>query len=323
MKDTEYAFAVARVRAKEPFLLHEGELQQMISAPGVDGVLHLLEDKGWDTAGAGDDPNGMLREETEKMWRLLMEIAPKKEELFFLVARNDFHNAKAALKALISGQSPKGFYLSPYTVEPEELRLAVENRAFGRLPREMEDAVKAAYDVLVETTDAQLCDIILDRAALEATVSRARAAENKTAVRLAELLCVTSNLKIALRAAGTGKTEEFLLRALCDTGELNRTALAAAAARGTEELLHYLAETPYREGAEKMEESPAAFEKWCDDLLLGVVEGARLKSFGPDPLIAYYIARDSELKTVRILLSCKKLGLSPDKIKERVRRLYV
>ncbi|MBQ1545725.1 MAG: V-type ATPase subunit [Clostridia bacterium] len=53
------------------------------------------------------------------------------------------------------------------------------------------------------------------------------------------------------------------------------------------------------------------------------VNQARYTAFGIDPVVAYYIARDAEIKSARIILSAKKNGLSNDVIRERVRTLYV
>ena len=71
MKDTEYTFAVARIRANETRLINRNELEQMIAAPDVHAVLQLLSDKGWDTAGAPEDTDRMLRRQTQALWQLM------------------------------------------------------------------------------------------------------------------------------------------------------------------------------------------------------------------------------------------------------------
>ena len=53
------------------------------------------------------------------------------------------------------------------------------------------------------------------------------------------------------------------------------------------------------------------------------VNKAKYTAFGIDPIIAYYVARDAEIKTVRIVLSAKINNLPADVIRERVRTLYV
>ncbi len=88
-------------------------------------------------------------------------------------------------------------------------------------------------------------------------------------------------------------------------------------------MLNYLEKTPYVRGALEYRESTSAFEKWCDDILMDCVSAAKFTALGTDPIVAYYLARDAELKTARIILSAKKNHLDGDLIRERVRTLYV
>ena len=45
--------------------------------------------------------------------------------------------------------------------------------------------------------------------------------------------------------------------------------------------------------------------------------------FGIGPVVAYIIARQNEIKAVRMILSAKINDLSEDMIKERLRDMYV
>ena len=88
-------------------------------------------------------------------------------------------------------------------------------------------------------------------------------------------------------------------------------------------MLAYLENTEYSEAAKLLRESPAKFEKWCDDVIIDIAEEARMLSFGYEPLAAYYLAKESEIKNVRILSVCKEFGADRDTITERMRKLYV
>lgn len=323
MKDTDYTFAVARIRANETQLLSKNEMDQLLAAPDLRAALRLLADQGWDTQGAIENPNGMLRQQTAQMWSLLTEAAPEERELSFLTAKNDFHNLKAALKSLVSDQSPEPYWMLPNAIPTELIWDAVSNRNFSRLPPEMRQAAQEAYELLVRAADGQRADALLDRAALETALRRAGETGSAFAIRLAELQCAAANLKIALRAALTGRDDRFLQDALCECATLRKSALIAAAGRGVPELLQYIAQTDYAGCVPAYEKSFASFEKWCDDLLLTQLDAARRVSFGLAPLVAYYVARDSEIKNIRILLSCKRLGLPAQQIRERMRESYV
>ena len=49
MKDTEYTFAVARIRANETHFIGKNEMEQLLLAPDLRAALQLLADQGWET----------------------------------------------------------------------------------------------------------------------------------------------------------------------------------------------------------------------------------------------------------------------------------
>ena len=48
-----------------------------------------------------------------------------------------------------------------------------------------------------------------------------------------------------------------------------------------------------------------------------------MTAFGISPLIAYILARETEIKAVRIILSGKHNNLPQETIRERLREMYV
>ena len=72
-----------------------------------------------------------------------------------------------------------------------------------------------------------------------------------------------------------------------------------------------------------MAQSFAAFEKSADDHVTELMKRAKYVFFGFEPVAAYYLAVTAELKTVRAVLFAKQAGVTEEKIRERVRALYV
>jgi len=46
-------------------------------------------------------------------------------------------------------------------------------------------------------------------------------------------------------------------------------------------------------------------------------------TFGPEPLFSYLVAKEMEIKILRIIMVSKMNNISPDAIRERLRDLYV
>ena len=64
-------------------------------------------------------------------------------------------------------------------------------------------------------------------------------------------------------------------------------------------------------------------EKLCDDRRMRFLKDAHYVTFGPEPIAAFYLAKESENKNLRMILTGKLVGTEPAVIKERLRETYV
>ena len=65
------------------------------------------------------------------------------------------------------------------------------------------------------------------------------------------------------------------------------------------------------------------FERMCDDYLMSYVKEAQYKTLTPEPLVGYILGKETEIKCVRIIMTCKLNNIDSETIKERVREAYV
>ena len=187
----------------------------------------------------------------------------------------------------------------------------------------MQEAAQEAYEAMLHTRDGQLCDVIVDRAALDAIYEAGQNAKDDIIRNYAESTVAIADIKIAVRSQKTGKSLEFMKRAMAECKDLNVEQLAKAALAGVDEICEYLAGTSYAGGAQALAESPSAFERWCDNRMIETIKPQKYNAFTVGPLVAYQIARENEIKTVRIILTGKQNGFSEESIRERVREMYV
>ena len=68
-------------------------------------------------------------------------------------------------------------------------------------------------ETLLHSGDGQLCDIIIDRACMEAIREAGRLAEDSVIKDYAEETVAITNIKIGIRAVRTAKSLEFMKRA--------------------------------------------------------------------------------------------------------------
>jgi len=323
MRDTDFAYSVARIRANENSLLSPASVEQLIAAPDIAGALRVLADNGWQVPANSDGIAAMHEGESVKTWQLLTQSVPDIGVFDALIIANDFHNLKAALKAVFSSLKPSDYFIEPCLVPPPLIGEAVEKMRFELLPAYMRQPAQDAYDAIVRLENGRLADIFLDTAALDTAIDFAKDSGSELLMEITQLAGAAANIKTAVRCAAIGRDVDFTLRALCRGELIDNRELVSAALAGEEALLSFVASSPLAEAAEPLKSGLTAFEKWCDEAIAGLVKNAKFTPLGPDPVIAYYIHRDAEIKNVRIILNAKMNVLPAQIIGKRVREVYV
>ncbi|MCF0146320.1 MAG: V-type ATPase subunit [Eubacterium sp.] len=322
MGDVDYAYAVARIRVRERYLLSDADVQQMIGMKDEKEVLAFLIERGWGEQGTAEEPDAVLSQEEKKI-RVLMKELKVDPEIFEILSYPEmYHNLKAGIKAACISEAPDNIYYDIEGLRKEDISRILQEKAFDELPAHMREAAKAAYERMIQTRDGQRTDVLVDRACLEA-MDKAGSRSKVELLRVYEKqLVAVRNIKIAVRSQKTGKSLAFLQEALAPCHAFNVQTLAVAAASGKDELFAFLSKSGFSDAAEALQESPSAFEKWCDDSIIDTIRPQKRNAFSAGPVIAYYLARVNEISTARIILTAKANGFSEDFIRERVRKMY-
>lgn len=324
MSKTKYTYAVARIRALEVSLLTNAVIEQLLACKSAEQALQLLVEKGWGDLTAGTlDADEVLNKEEEKMWQTIREVAPDMHVFDVLSLPKLYHNLKAAIKEVCTEVENKNIFYDDCEIPGEEMFALVQNKEFDKLPGNMPTTAREAFDTLLHTRDGQLCDLIIDRATLEAMLEAGKKSGEKIIEEYAQTAVAIADIKIAVRSQKTGKNAEFMKKAMVNCSEINVDQLTQAALAGAEEIAQYLEGTSYREGADALRISPSAFERWCDNKMTDSMRSQKYESFSVGPLLAYLLARQNEIKTVRIILTGKQNEFPDEAIRERIREMYV
>jgi V/A-type H+-transporting ATPase subunit C len=187
----------------------------------------------------------------------------------------------------------------------------------------MMKAAEEAREILFHTGDSQTCDVIIDRAALLAMNQAGKATGNQLLSDYAELKCVAANINIAIRACKANKSIDFLRHTFAECDSISVQKLMAATRNGLDSIYEYLEQTSYADAIDAIKESPAAFDRWCDNRMMKLIKPQKYNAFTISPLAAYVLAKENEIKSVRIILSGKVNQLPDEKVKERLRDSYV
>jgi V/A-type H+-transporting ATPase subunit C len=334
MNNLDYIYAVSRIRVKEQSLLTDSDISAMIPMKTEDEVLDYLQSKGWG-ADAGKNSSAILAAEEERTLAAMEDLGLDEETKKILSYPKMFHNLKTGILEVTTAESPGRAYYDLPDFGKGNVRNILERNAFDELPEALQSVAPAALEIMLKTRDAQMCDTVVDRACLETMSDAAKHSKNRLLQQYLELTVALTDIRIAVRASRMGKSEDYLRKALANTAlldvkELTRAASDAGAhperaddAEGGNALYRYLEHAGFSAAVESLKISPAAFERWCDNALIDLIRPMRTVNESVGPVLAYYLARENEIKTVRIILTAKANGFPDEVIEERVRKMYV
>lgn len=317
------AYEVARIRTAEMSLLTSQFLEQLIGAKSYGEGVRLLGDRGWGDSNENTPLPTLLKNERDRTWTFLRELTDNTSQFDVFLLPNDYHNLKTAIKLAYTGTEADGYYMDEGTVPISDIKQAVKSREPSLLPPPMDALLTLATQTLAQTENGQLCDMIIDRASLEAIYASSKKSDCEVIRHFGEITVAAADLKIAVRCAKTEKSASFIMNALAKCDSIDCDELTQSALKGTDAIADYLLKTEYDSGAESLRKSVSSFEKWCDNLLIRSIRPQRHNPFTLAPLAAYALAKENEIKTVRIVLSGKLNHLPEDSIRERVREMYV
>jgi len=322
LKDLDYAFAVARIRSLENSLMSNADIERLMACSDGKRCMQVLAEKGWGNGDEDIDLREMLRLEVGKTWAVLRDVSPDMSVFDVFSIYRLYHNLKAAIQLLCTEIKYENIYYEDAVFSGDELVQVIKEKAFYKLPYNMPKVAEEAYKTMLHTRDGQLCDVIVDRGAMETMIDLGQKSGVEIIKRYAEFTVGLANVKIALRAQETGKTLDFMLRALAPCALLDVNRLARAAATSREAIIDYLRGTAAGDSADLIQESSAAFERWCDNRLIEAIKSEKNKAFTAGPLAAYFVARQNEIKTVRLIVTGKQNKFPDEAIQERVRVMY-
>lgn len=320
----KYIYAVARIRALEMSLMSQAAIEQLVATDSYKKAVQFIIEKGWgDSDNASMDENDILRAETDKTWAAVAEMVNDMSVFDVIRLPDLYHNLKAAIKTVVAGETTAHVFFDNAEIDGQKMLSIVSDKAWDRLPEHMRDCAREAWDCMAQAGDGQMCDAVIDRGTLLAIMQAAKKADDRLLRDYAETTVAVADIKIAVRSMKTGKNKDFMKRAMAECNTLDIDRLATAAVAGMEEIERYLADTAYAGGAEALSESASAFERWCDNRIIETIKPQKYNPFTVGPIVAYILARLNEIKTVRIILTCKLNQLPEEAIRERVREMYV
>lgn len=326
-KKEEYLYISAMLRARENKMLTRDKAERMLDAGSFEEAAKLLSDCGYEDMSqmSAKDVEDVLSRRRASVFTELATLAPNKMIVDLFRVKYDYHNAKAVIKAEAMNTDPLPLMSGAGRIKPEELLAAYTEEHFGEIPGLLGDAMAEAKSVLARSANPQLADFVLDKAYFDELTGITEELGSSYLKGYVAIMADSTNLRSAVRTLRMGKDVDFLRTALVAGGNVSVERIISAASgdslaaifAGTE-----LAEAASLGSAAAEGGTLTAFELACDNAVMAYVANAKLAAYGEEPVIAYMAAVESEITTVRMILTGRLAGIEPQTIRERLRDMY-
>jgi V/A-type H+-transporting ATPase subunit C len=271
----------------------------------------------------------VLRPAQAALFEFCYELSYEPQPVDIVACRYLFHNLKTALKAKLAGADDTAIYspISVRDISAEALREAVLGE--GTLPDYLMSAAQAAAELYGRTGNPQSIDIVVDKAQLARQLALAEALGSQLIEDYIRRSIDYYNLIATLRAKSMGHPAGVLATALCPGGGESVEYFLNQFTKGYSAMAAAFYYRPFgkvaQRGIEAFERtgSFAVLERLMDNDLLDQARLAKRVAFGPEVIFGYLVAKENELRQIRMVMAAKINELSPERLRERLRENYV
>jgi len=326
--DWRYIYQTAQVRVLEMQMLTKSTLVDMANAASFEEAASLLSASEYALPIGSRtlaDMENILRAQRTAIRRLFADLMIDKQIVHLFKTRDDFANLRLAVRRMLTERPLGSDYSSDGNVPPEQIeQLFAEESEFSRpaFPHYVQQAVKRAVLAYYKNNkDIRQVDYAIDAAQAEYHLQKASQLKSIFLLGLFRIQVDLTNIRTMLRLKFTESDSRnvFLKGGFIEPDRLNRALEVGLEALGT---LFYV--TPYyrvvEAGASYLasDKSFLRLEQQCNEFLTGFLKTTIQVTAGPQPIIAYLLMKENEIRNVRLILTAKKNSLDKKLILDRI-----
>ncbi|SHH55897.1 V/A-type H+-transporting ATPase subunit C [Clostridium collagenovorans DSM 3089] len=333
MEDLKFTQAVSRLRVLEKRLLDKSKIERMIDSASADEVLRILSETEYanlmSDVKRAEDYELLLSKELKRVYSLIYEISPDKTIIDIMSLRNDYHNIKVLLKGKALDKDLDYLLMPDGNMDVNELKSAIQSGDLRDLNPMAKMAIEEVNKIFADTKDPQQIDIIVDRYMFAHMLDMAKTTKMDFLIDYVKITIDFTNIKTLIRVKKQQKDVKFLREVLIDGGTISLDKFTISLNDSLENFMSKIRATKYfdiiKVGIEEYISTNklTALEKICDNYIMDYIKKAKYITFGAEPLIAYVLAKETEIKIIRIIMVGKLNNIAPEVIRERVRDVYV
>ena len=329
----QFTQALSRIWVLETRLLDKTKVERMLEANSADEVLKILGETEYanilGNIKRAADYEEILSTELKRVYKLVYELCPVKEIVDLMSTKYKYHNIKVLLKGKFLEKDLSNMLIDWGREDLNELKRKIDTDNFRDLKGNVEKAVLEVISDFEANKDPQKIDIIVDRYMFKELDEIKKSLSYKFTDKLVNAMIDSTNVRTLLRVKKQGKGREFASEVLVTGGAISKDTLVAIINETPENIISKLSTSIYsdliKEGVESYIATNSAnlLEKLSDNYIMDLMKSGKLVTFGPERILSYIYAKETEIKIIRIIMVGKLNNITEEVIRERLRDIYV
>jgi len=322
--DWRYVFATARVRALQTQMLTKATFSDMAGAAGFEQVVEILgatEYAAIQTAASFLEVEECLHFHRAVVRNLFAELMLDEPLVRLLQSRDDFANMRLAVRRIVTERPLGQGYSYQGNVSPDLFEEIFEHENYELFPDYLQEAVERAILGYYEGKDIRRIDYAIDAVQSAYELKTAGEFNSIFLLGLYRIQIDLTNIRTILRLKWSQSEQRNVL---IEGGFLNTAELLRALESGYEGLPGLFFATPYYEivssGVNYLttRNSFLRLEQLCEDHVIGFLKLTNTITPGPQPVIAYLLMKENDIRKIRLILTAKKHSLEPGLLVDRL-----
>ena len=322
--DWRYTFETAQIRTLEMKMLNKAALLDMANAQNFEQAAELLSATEYSLSQTGKnlaELENILQLRRKAVRELFADLMIDKPYVELFRTRDDFANLRLALRRTLTEKPLGTDFSSDGNVPAEIFEQVFTEENYQLLPEYMSQAIEQAVLAYYQNKDIRQIDYTIDAFQAQYNLKKAHRLESVFLLGLFRIQIDLTNIRTMLRLKFT-KSEQHNVFLQGGFIELERLKKALDIGYESQGQLFYV--LPYHQLVETgagylaSDKSFLKIEQQCQEYLTGYLKSTIQITAGPQPIIAYLLMKENEIRNVRLILTAKKNSLAPKLILDRI-----
>ncbi|GAA3014922.1 V-type ATP synthase subunit C [Tetragenococcus solitarius] len=333
MNDIQFSTANVRIRTYESRLLTQNTFDRMLAASEPEEVYAILQETPYGDFIEDDDEvrnfESVLIAEKKRTFDLVYNVTPVKSIVDLMALQYDYQNLKILVKQAYTQEDFSDFLVPMGTLPLSVLKNLVNVRKSDQVDPIMNQCIQAVYQYMEDYEEIQAVDIIFDNYYWDQMVKISQSVNNSNIERLVKRNIDVFNISTTLRSYLMGQKKGFVSAVLQKDGTLDTKQMVDKISNSLESFMEYMAQTPYQHLVEDsydeitQKKTLTTLDLNKDNFLMQRLKEEKMVPFGPQAIMGYLFAKETEIKNLRMILVGKINKVPEEILQSRVRESYV